>query len=101
MRGTRSGGSKGTPQSKKKAVVPPTLSEWEAALKEAVGSTSQGEGITVTELVEQMGCSRDRVCKYLRKLIQEGKVRPTPHGKRGESIAGRACSIPSYVFVKK
>lgn len=101
MKGTRSGGSKGTPQSKKKAVVPPTLSEWEVALKEAVESASPGEGVTVTELVEQMGCSRGKVCKYLRKLIQEGKVRPTPYGKKGESIAGRACCVPSYVFVNK
>ncbi len=101
MKGTKSGGSKGIRPSKKKEAAPPTFSEWEAALKKAASSASAGEGVTVSELVEQTGDSRGMVLSHLRKLIQGGRVRPTSHGKRTVAITGRACVVPSYVWIKK
>lgn len=101
MKGTRSGGSKGTPRSKKKAVAPPTLSEWEMALKEAASSASPGEGVTVSELVERTGDVRSTIVSHLKRLIRSGVVQPTTHGKRATAMTGRGCRVPSYIWVKK
>lgn len=100
MKGTKSGGSKETPQSKKKTVAPPTLSEWEKALKEAVELDSSGEGKTVGELAERTGFHRERVCRFLKKMICEGRAKCTPRGKQVISISGRCVRVPSYVLVK-
>lgn len=101
MKGTKSGGSKGMRQSKKGEVAAPTLSEWETALKEAASSASSGEGVTVSELAERTGDTRRMIVGHLKRLIKSGVVRPTSHGKRAVSIAGRGCIVPSYVWVKK
>ncbi len=101
MTGTRSGGSKGTPRSKKKVVTAPTLSEWELAMKEVAESAPSGEGFTVSEVAEETGISAGRIRTFLQKLIREGGARAVPGGKRGVAISGRACVMPSYVLVKK
>jgi len=74
---------------------PSTFSDLIEALREHA-KPKDAEGLTVREISERLGCSRNLVQERILSLIERGQV--TVGRRIQKRIDGMTCHVPVYMF---
>lgn len=66
------------------------------ALLERVCDGAPGEGLTASEVADQLGCGMDKARRVIKAAVEQGRCRVSK--KRVTTLAGHSQLYPSYVF---
>lgn len=71
-----------------------SVDEWLNELQKLTNQPQKHEGFTTEELVSKLGKSNDKIRRFLRQAIAEGRVEVI--FRSGTSIAGNRTRVPAY-----